>query len=331
MVINITNNYTRDRGGITTYILNIEYALEKRNIPFKTIRFGHLKMLYPLYFLKLCYYVIKHNKDEVYILSHSSAYLSVLSGILACFVKSSAHIYHSPVTERKLIHRISDIIQRNYIFVSRKTESLYAGLGITKNRNSRIVSGGVVESELIPNLYEERNVELVLLGRFVPEKGFLDFFRYLRDFDISFTVAVYGTAVNRDQEDYRDKCKTTLEESNCQIVYFGEVENSDIATRLNCAKVVAVTSIWDEPAPMVVPEANSVGVPVVSFAVGGMLDRIKPGVNGLVVTPFNYQDMVSEIEFLLDKKNWEFISSKTLSYFLENSTNDIMLEKLLNG
>ncbi len=70
-----------------------------------------------------------------------------------------------------------------------------------------------------------------------------------------------------------------------------EYDNKQIVSEVfdNCDCIV-VPSIWDENSPLVIHEAQQVGVPVITARHGGMGEYVKDGVNGLT---FRHRDVLS--------------------------------------
>jgi glycosyltransferase involved in cell wall biosynthesis len=51
--------------------------------------------------------------------------------------------------------------------------------------------------------------------------------------------------------------------------------------------LVAVPSQWLETGPLVVLEAFAAGRPVIGSALGGIADKVRDGIDGLLVTPYD--------------------------------------------
>lgn len=60
----------------------------------------------------------------------------------------------------------------------------------------------------------------------------------------------------------------------------GWVDAAELTTLMRQADVLAVPSTWPEPFGIVGIEAGCVGLPAVGFAVGGILEWLRPGISG---------------------------------------------------
>jgi glycosyltransferase involved in cell wall biosynthesis len=75
---------------------------------------------------------------------------------------------------------------------------------------------------------------------------------------------------------------------------------SDVHRFMAAADVVAVPSIWQEPAGLVVVEGMAVGRPVVATRVGGIPEYLEDGVTGILVEPRSPEQLAQAILRLLD-------------------------------
>jgi glycosyltransferase involved in cell wall biosynthesis len=72
----------------------------------------------------------------------------------------------------------------------------------------------------------------------------------------------------------------SLQSSKLKIEFIGWTERQQIDLLLQACDLLVVPSLWPEPFGLVGPEAGLQGVPVAAFAVGGIPDWLKDGING---------------------------------------------------
>src|SRR5207302_10051670 len=86
-----------------------------------------------------------------------------------------------------------------------------------------------------------------------------------------------------------------LEETADSVRLAGRYQQVEIPALMSQVDWVVVPSIWWENAPMVIQEALSARRPVICSDVGGMAEKIQPGVNGLhfrLGDPFSLADTI---------------------------------------
>jgi glycosyltransferase involved in cell wall biosynthesis len=73
----------------------------------------------------------------------------------------------------------------------------------------------------------------------------------------------------------------------------------ELATNLAQHHVVVVPSIWLETGPLVVMEAFSLGLPVVGSRLGGIAEKVRDGVDGLLFEPGDEQALAAILRELI--------------------------------
>jgi D-inositol-3-phosphate glycosyltransferase len=152
-----------------------------------------------------------------------------------------------------------------------------------------------------------RRHRVVCVSRMVPRKGIGDLVRALGLLppDIELIVAG-GPPLARVDEDPEIRRLHALA-TRCGVAdrcrFLGSLDRRDVAALLRSADVVACTP-WYEPFGIVPVEAMACGVPVVGTSVGGLLDTIQPGVNGLLVAPRRPEEIATAIGGLIVDPEW---------------------------
>jgi len=101
-------------------------------------------------------------------------------------------------------------------------------------------------------------------------------------------LEVHGT----DQwaaKDFQDKVRELREplEKEGVVQWVGSYQPHELRNRMAGIDWVLIPSIWWENSPMVIQEAFVCGRPVICSDIGGMHEKVKPGVNGLHVQTAN--------------------------------------------
>jgi glycosyltransferase involved in cell wall biosynthesis len=92
----------------------------------------------------------------------------------------------------------------------------------------------------------------------------------------------------------------TPEHFPSDVTVIESLEHSAVMRAWDRAIFGVAPSIWADPLPGVVREAMSRGVPVVGTRVGGIVDMIQDGVNGLLVAPGDIDGLAAAMQALLD-------------------------------
>jgi type III pantothenate kinase len=158
---------------------------------------------------------------------------------------------------------------------------------------------------LVPR--RRRRHRVVCVSRMVARKGVGDLVGALAQLSTDVELVVAGgpplTQIDDDPEVQRLRhiAEDVGVDDRCRFV--GSMNRADVAALLRSADVVACTP-WYEPFGIVPVEAMACGVPVVGTSVGGLLDTIEDGVNGLLVRPRRSDEIAAAIGSLLDDPVW---------------------------
>ncbi|MBP2417674.1 glycosyltransferase [Microlunatus capsulatus] len=127
-----------------------------------------------------------------------------------------------------------------------------------------------------------RRHRLVTVGRPVPRKGFAVVVEALATLPDT-ELLVVGGATGDPERDRLQELAARVRVAD-RLHFPGQVPRAAMPALLRSADAV-VCAPWYEPFGLVPLEAMACGVPVVSAAVGGMLDSVGDGVTGLLVPP----------------------------------------------
>ncbi len=121
---------------------------------------------------------------------------------------------------------------------------------------------------------------VLFVGRLAPEKGVDVLIRAVAGTDIPLHVAGSGP-----EEQHLRALARALQATNVQFV--GRLSGAALAAAYQCARCVAVPSVWYENFPTVVLEAFAAARPVVASGIGGLTEQVRHGETGMLVPPGN--------------------------------------------
>jgi len=121
-------------------------------------------------------------------------------------------------------------------------------------------------------------------GQMSPLKGIitlLDAAKELADWEIeNISIELYGDYSNQPKA-FQEAVIGKLEEVGSNARYHGPYENKFVHKLMQSVDAVIVPSVWWENSPVVIQEALSNGRPVICSNIGGMAEKIRPGLDGL--------------------------------------------------
>ena len=129
----------------------------------------------------------------------------------------------------------------------------------------------------------KRPLRVAFLGRADKVKGVDTLIKAVRGApDLSVEVHLYGVTQSAAEEDYWTALKC-LAGRDTRITFLPSVPNDQVVPLLRSYHVLAVPSRWLETGPLVVLELFAAGTPVIGSNLGGIADRVRHHVNGLLV------------------------------------------------
>jgi glycosyltransferase involved in cell wall biosynthesis len=108
------------------------------------------------------------------------------------------------------------------------------------------------------------------------------------------TLKIFGRANGQST----NALKSLAENSKNKIEFSGEYINhnlaNDVFSNVDC---IVVPSIWGENSPLVIHEAQSCKVPVITADFGGMKEYVQHNVNGLLFEHRNANSLAEQMKF----------------------------------
>jgi len=126
------------------------------------------------------------------------------------------------------------------------------------------------------------NVVMVFSGRVTREKGIMELIQAMQQLDDCPTLRLlvigssfYGNADNRNP--FAEKLKAEADTLKGRIIFTGFVPYSSMPDYLHIADIAVVPSVWDDPFPTTVLEAQAAALPVITTRRGGIPEEVTTG------------------------------------------------------
>jgi len=85
------------------------------------------------------------------------------------------------------------------------------------------------------------------------------------------------------------------------ITFDGAIDNARVAEVLANTDILAVPSLWYENSPVVIQEAHAAGVPVIASRLGALTEKVRDGVDGLLVAPGDVETWREALQELISQ------------------------------
>jgi glycosyltransferase involved in cell wall biosynthesis len=195
-------------------------------------------------------------------------------------------------------------LRADHIIATCSDESRELGaLGASAQRVSIVPCGVELDRFTQRGVCWERSARprLVTVARLVQRKGLRDVVQALASIpDAELLIA--GGPPRELLEDSDEACRLLRSARDAGVTHrvqlLGGVSRDRVASLLRSADVV-VLAPWYEPFGIVPVEAMACGVPVVGTAVGGLLDTVRDGVDGVLVPPRQPDALAIAVQRLL--------------------------------
>jgi glycosyltransferase involved in cell wall biosynthesis/MoaA/NifB/PqqE/SkfB family radical SAM enzyme len=141
---------------------------------------------------------------------------------------------------------------------------------------------------------EKTNYTFSYIGTHIPAKGVNILIEAFKQIEEPATLKIYGRANGQST----NALKALAENSKNKIEFAGEYINNNLAndvfSNVDC---IVVPSIWGENSPLVIHEAQSCKIPVITADFGGMKEYVQHKVNGLLFEHRNTNSLAEQMKF----------------------------------
>ncbi len=143
---------------------------------------------------------------------------------------------------------------------------------------------------------DKTNFTFGYIGTHIPAKGVNMLIEAFCQLDEPATLKIYGRSSGQNTE----ALKLLADKSKNSVEFVGEYVNhnlaNDVFSKVDC---IIVPSIWAENSPLVIHEAQSCKVPVITADFGGMKEYVHHQVNGLLFEHRNTTSLAEQMRFAI--------------------------------
>ncbi|MDD3804347.1 MAG: glycosyltransferase [bacterium] len=141
---------------------------------------------------------------------------------------------------------------------------------------------------------EKTNYTFGYIGTHIPAKGVNILIEAFKQIEEPATLKIFGRANGQST----NALKALAENSKNKIEFAGEYINynvaNDVFSNVDC---IVVPSIWGENSPLVIHEAQSCKIPIITADFGGMKEYVQHHVNGLLFEHRNAISLAEKMKF----------------------------------
>jgi glycosyltransferase involved in cell wall biosynthesis len=172
----------------------------------------------------------------------------------------------------------------------------------------------VIENGLDLSLYQHRAqsrekplkngcLNLAYFGQLTPFKGvdiLLDALLYLpADTLAGIKLRIHGANLSIQRDDYKAALSDKIARLGNVVELCGRYESEEFSGLVALADYMVMPSRWWENSPVVIQEARACQVPIIVSDIGGMREKVVPGINGLWFEAGNAVSLAALLEELL--------------------------------
>jgi glycosyltransferase involved in cell wall biosynthesis len=234
---------------------------------------------------------------------------------------NTSFVSQGEICERCKGHRYYQVVLRRCKRDS-LAASLVAGLEVTAHKLLQIYEANV-DIFITPSQFlKDKLIEHGIKNRIVHVPNFVDLARFQPEYEKSDYFVYYGRLVAikgvytllRAMQDVPNshlhiaghgeaegEVRRLIDEYGLRnVTLLGHLEGSELTELIQKARFTVVPSEWYENYSMTVIESLACGTPVIGSRIGGIVEQVRDGVNGLLFEPGNAAELAEKIHELLD-------------------------------
>lgn len=239
------------------------------------------------YFMHSCLNDIARQKYDYIIMENRPGYVLEVSKITDAKLVVHLHndFLNAKISNSKEIldkcYRIltvSDYIKKRVetIYLTNKVRTVHNGINIKAFNQKRTDINHITRASLG---FKDTDFILVFSGRIVPEKGvneLIDTMLMLKD-KANIKLMIIGNSFfgnETNENSYISMLKQKAEPIKQNIIFTGFVPYSDMPNYLRISDVAIIPSMWEDPFPTTVLEAQAMGLPIICTNKGGIPEEV---------------------------------------------------------
>ncbi|WP_237064727.1 glycosyltransferase family 4 protein [Microbulbifer guangxiensis] len=274
------------------------------------------------------YLAICHNNGLMYKTNDKLCYQYTPRDCNNCFPDKSPGDFFLREQYFKNIFRRVD----HFVSPSRFLKNRYVDWGVSEKAISVIENGqpkpeGIIARENSVERSSSGKIKLAFFGQVNPYKGIDVLLSAIASLGKKYrerlVVEIHGANFNNQRGEYQEKIKRLLRRTRDVVTFCGSYESHELPRLLSGTDWVVIPSIWWENSPMVIQEAFTARVPIITSDIGGMAEKIKDEVDGLHFRAGKHQDLAEVIVRIIE-------DSTLRGKLVDNIAPPLTIEECLN-
>lgn len=115
------------------------------------------------------------------------------------------------------------------------------------------------------------------------------------------TLDIFGSALENQTPEFQEKIHNLLDKLKGTVRLHGPYEPEEMGSLLGEVDWMVMGSIWWENSPLVIQEAYKFGRPIIAPDIGGMAEKVKPGLGGLNYRARDSVSLASVLQRIVDE------------------------------
>ena len=279
-------------------------------------------------------YIRKNNIDFVYV--NTSTLISPVIASKITRKNNLIHVHEIPAKSKiysKFLVIFFNLFCDKFICVSKSVTEFWLKKGIIKNKLKTITNGFIFINPKSKSLNDQKII-FTSISRIIPYKGhifLIDLFHKLCKENNKIYLQIIGDTLPQ-YKNYIEKLKLMVKSIGLEdkIKFLGF--KNDIKFILNNSNFFIHTPILPDPFPTAIFEAIESKTPVITNNLGGGIEILNNGINGLIIENKSVLNSCNKILDFIDNKTLQKENvNNAFDYVCENFSLEKFENKILNN